>query len=88
MSERDFPSTCAWRMIEEFVKSRQCLDSSRAGLSGKGAWDDKVAYCFNAVLTSLFNSNVSLLTLPHSKQKQNNPILFVPLPFQPNFIIL
>jgi hypothetical protein len=84
MSERDFPSTWVWRMIKEFVKSRVCLDSSRAVLSGKGAWGCKVAYCFNAVVTSLLNSNISLLTHPHSKQKQNNPISFVALPSQPN----
>jgi hypothetical protein len=47
MSERDFPSTCVWRMIED-CKTRVCLDSSSAVLNEKRAWDDKVAYCFNA----------------------------------------
>jgi len=84
MSECYFPSTCVWRVIETFGKSRVCLDRSRAVLSGKGSWGDKVAYCFNAVLTSLLNSNVSLLAHPHSKQKQNTTISFVALPFQPN----
>jgi hypothetical protein len=84
MSEHDFPSTWVWRVIEEFIRSRVGLDSSRAVLSGEGAWDDIVAYCFNAVLTSMLSSNISLLTHPHSMQKQNSPISFVTLPFQPN----
>jgi len=84
VSEHDFPSTWVWRVIEEFIRSRVGLHSSRVVLSGKGAWDDIVAYCFNAVLTSLLSSNISLLTHPHSMQKQNNPISFVALPFQSN----